>query len=120
MAVVLAAPFKSTVTAIQAAGRLRDPNTYFIELIDLSFQSIKKYYYYKLATYNKYMLTVSDVYYNVEKLHTKAEDLKVEREEIIGRIPFVNVDRRFDMIEEMNPFYYPATLKQNPFYNPDK
>ena len=121
MAVVLAAPFKSTVTAIQAAGRLRDPNTYFIELIDLSFQSIKKYYYYKLSTYNKYMLTVSDVYYNQEKLHNKADDLKYERDQIINRIPFVNIDERFEgMSEELNPFYIPMNLKTNPFYNPDK
>ncbi len=97
MAVVLAAPFKSTVTAIQAAGRLRDPNTYFIELIDLSFQSIKKYYYYKLSTYNKYMLTVSDVYYNHEKLQTKSDDIKYERDQIIHKFPFVTIDNRFDI-----------------------
>lgn len=121
MAVVLAAPFKSTVTAIQAAGRLRDPNTYFIELIDLSFQSIKKYYYYKLSTYNKYMLTVSDVYYNQDKLHNKADDLIYERNQIINNIPFINYDERFGMTELKNPFIEnDGNPKVNPFIHTGK
>ena len=122
MAVVLAAPFKSTVTAIQAAGRLRDPNTYFIELIDLSFQSIKKYYYYKLSTYNKFMLTVSDVYYNQDKLHNKADDLEYERKQIIDKIPFIPIDERFGInIDKLkvDPFSEESP-KINPFINHKK
>lgn len=115
MAVVLAAPFKSTVTAIQAAGRLRDPDTYFIELIDLSFQSIKKYYYYKLSTYNKHMLTVSDVFFNQEKLHSKSDDLQYERNQILHKIPFENVDDRFWEDERRNPFVETDSPKTDPF-----
>lgn len=115
MAVVLAAPFKSTVTAIQAAGRLRDPGTYFIELIDLSFQSIKKYYYYKMSTYKNYMLTVSDVYYNQEKLNNKADDLSYERNQYIDRIPFEAIDERFDMNNPKDPFIKVNSGKVDPF-----
>ena len=115
MAVVLAAPFKSTVTAIQAAGRLRDPGTYFIELIDLSFQSIKKYYYYKMSTYKNYMLTVSDVYYNQDKLTNKADDLTYERNQYINRIPFVGIDDRFGINDSRDPFVNVNSGKVDPF-----
>lgn len=101
MAIVLAAPFKSTVTAMQAAGRLRDPNTYFIELIDLSFQTIKKFYYYKLPTYHERMLTVQDVNFNQNSLDTKAEDLKIIHNEMARCTPFYSIDTRFGVL--INP-----------------
>lgn len=122
MAVILAAPFKSKVVAIQAAGRLRDPNTYFIELIDLSFESIKKYYYHKLPTYNEYMISVSDVYYNQDKLRNKASDIEYQRSLFVNKIPFINMDDRFEGLSNqrlVNPFYEVDSPYTNPFYNPD-
>lgn len=120
MAVVLAAPFKSTVTAIQAAGRLRDPDTYFIELVDLSFQSIKKFYYYKLSTYKKYMLTVSDIYYNQEKLENKALDITYERKQYTKKIPFYPVDTRFGINTDKIPVIKNGRKKIDPFIWYDK
>jgi superfamily II DNA or RNA helicase len=114
MAVVLAAPFKSTVTAIQAAGRLRDRDTYFVELIDLSFQSIKKYYYYKLSTYNKYMLSVSDVNMKDDDLDTKSYDCMVRREKTMLAIPLRPVDRRFEVVDAISPIKSVPSGKINP------
>lgn len=113
MAVVLAAPFKSTVTAIQAAGRLRDPNTYFIELIDLSFNTIKKFYYYKLPTYNDRMLSVQHFNFNQYTLDTKAADLEYEMNIRNTRVPFRPVDPRFGILK--NPFREWPDGKINPF-----
>jgi hypothetical protein len=114
MAVVLAAPFKSTVTAIQAAGRLRDRDTYFVELIDLSFQSIKKYYYYKLSTYNKYMLSVSDVNMRDDDLDTKSYDCMMRREKTMLAIPLRPVDRRFEVVDAISPIKSVPSGKINP------
>ena len=96
MAVILAAPFKSSVTAVQAAGRLRDPNTWFIELIDLSFNQLKKFYYAKLPTYHERMLSIKDVNINKENLEIKAADIEYKRENyILRRCPLKHVDSRF-------------------------
>ena len=120
MVVVLAAPFKSTVTAIQAAGRLRDRDTYFVELIDLAFQNIKKYYYYKLSTYNKYMLSVSDVYFREEELDNKAYDLMLERQKMLHQIPIHAVDKRFGILDARNPIHEHPSGKINPLHYFDK
>lgn len=113
MAFVLAAPFKSTVTAIQCAGRLRDPNTYFIELVDLSFQTLKRFYYYKLPTYNERMLTVQDVNFNQYKLDEKASDLEFEMAKRNARVPFTPVDPKFGVY--INPIHqYGKDEKINP------
>lgn len=120
MVVVLAAPFKSTVTAIQAAGRLRDRDTYFVELIDLAFQNIKKYYYYKLSTYNKYMLSVSDVHFREEELDNKAYDLMLERQKMLHQIPIHAVDKRFDILDARNPIHEHPSGKINPLHYFDK
>lgn len=102
MAIVLAAPFKSSVTAIQTAGRLRDPNTFFIELVDLSFNSIKKFYYSKLPTYHQYMLSVQDFNFNQYNLDLKSDDLEYEMNIRNQRVPIRTVDKRFD-IDERSP-----------------
>jgi MoaA/NifB/PqqE/SkfB family radical SAM enzyme len=101
MAFVVAAPFKSTVTAIQCAGRLRDANTYFIELVDLSFQTLKRFYYYKLPTYNERMLTVQDVNFSNYKLEEKASDLEYEMMVRNCKVPIKPIDPRFGVM--INP-----------------
>ena len=120
MVVVLAAPFKSTVTAIQAAGRLRDRDTYFIEIIDLAFQNIKKYYYYKLGTYNKYMLSVSDVYFKQEELDTKAYDIMAKRDLLLKKIPIRPVDRRFGIVDAISPIRECPSKKKYPIIKIEK
>lgn len=41
--ILLAEPFKSAVLARQTLGRTRDPNTKYIEFIDMGFSQIKRY-----------------------------------------------------------------------------
>ena len=103
MVVVLAAPFKSNVIAIQASGRLRDYGTYFIELIDLSFMAIKKFYYAKLPIYHMHMLYVKDIYFSNDKLSEKAIDIQIRREKSIIRNPIRAIDRRFGIIDNITP-----------------
>lgn len=52
--VVVAEPFKSEILARQTLGRTRNPNTYYIELVDLGFKYERKYYYAKQEIFNKY------------------------------------------------------------------
>ena len=67
------------------------------------------------------MLTVSDVYYNQDKLHNKADDLIYERNQIINNIPFINYDERFGMTELKNPFIEnDGNPKVNPFIHTGK
>lgn len=61
MTVVLAEPFKSEVTARQSLGRTRDDNTKYIEIVDVGFQSIRKYYKEKRKTYQTYAKSYNEL-----------------------------------------------------------
>jgi hypothetical protein len=61
------------------------------------------------------MLTVSDVYYNQEKLTNKADDLTYERNQWVDRIPFIGVDDRFDINNSRDPFVKVISGKVDPF-----
>ena len=74
-AVILADPFKSKVNARQILGRTRADDTYLIELVDLGFYQIKKWYYNKLPTYNKYAMETKDVFLRSNELMEKAQDI---------------------------------------------
>lgn len=54
--IVLAEPFKSEILAKQTLGRTRDRYTYYIELVDVGFRQIVKYYNTKKPIFNKYAL----------------------------------------------------------------
>lgn len=54
MVINLAEPFKSNLTAKQTLGRLRKPNTVYIDLIDTGFYYTKKFYNEKKPVYMKY------------------------------------------------------------------
>ena len=80
---VLAEPFKSEVLAKQTLGRTRANNTYYIEVVDRSFNSCNKFFLYKRSIFNTYakdckMVDFSDV------------DLENEYNKIIkGKINYV-------------------------------
>lgn len=93
--VLLAEPFKSEVLAKQTLGRTRNPNTLYIELVDLGFRYIKKYYYYKLPIFNKYALSVSDTNIDSYELNRRAEILEEKQNEQYGNSPIVLHDERF-------------------------
>lgn len=86
VAVILADPFKSKVNAKQILGRTRSDDTYLLELIDLGFYQIKKWYYSRLPVYNKYALDVKDVFLRSNELMDKAQDIIDKRD--IHCIPF--------------------------------
>lgn len=54
MVINLAEPFKSKLIAKQTFGRLRNPNTIYIDLVDIGFYYTKKFYNEKKSIYMKY------------------------------------------------------------------
>ena len=95
MTIVLAEPFKSEVLARQSLGRTRDPNTMYIELVDLGFKHIRKFYYDKLPIFNKYATSTSDTMIDQYELERRSEKLKEVRIEKIANSPFKFRDERF-------------------------
>lgn len=95
MTVVAAEPFKSEVIARQTLGRNRDYGTYYIELVDLGFKHIRKYYYAKLPTFNKYALTVSNSKIDNYELYRRVENILKERQRL-PEVPITIVDNRFN------------------------
>ena len=93
LAVILAEPFKSEVLTRQALGRLRDKDTMFVELIDMGFRHILKYYYYKLPTLNKYALSVNDTVIDNYELKVRSDRLREKQDQ--KKIPFHFIDTRF-------------------------
>lgn len=84
--VVLAEPFKSEVLARQTLGRTRDPNTTYIELVDVGFRQILSYFNSKRAIFDKYaastkVLTVDNI---------KLANLGEKNMEDIQKINFLN------------------------------
>lgn len=95
--VVLAEPFKSEVLARQSLGRTRDNNTLYIELVDMAFRQIQKFYYEKLRVFNKYASSTSDTMIDQYELDKRVDRLMEDREKLMGDgvSPIVFVDNRF-------------------------
>ena len=79
--VILAEPFKSEVLARQTLGRTRDPNTLYIELVDMGFNAIRKYYYSKLPTFNTYASSTSDTMIDSYELDRRSEKIIEKRQD---------------------------------------
>ncbi len=98
MTIVLAEPFKSPVIARQTLGRTRDKNTLYVELVDLGFLYLRKYYDFKLPIFNKYASDVSDTFINSYELARRVDNIEEKRnkgrENLISPIHFI--DDRFD------------------------
>ena len=95
LTIVAAEPFKSAVLAKQTLGRTRDPNTFYIELVDLAFKKVRDYYYDKLSVFNKYAESVSDSTFDKYELDKRANNI-IERNEDRPICPISIVDERFD------------------------
>lgn len=95
MTIVLAEPFKSEVITRQTLGRTRDPNTMYIELVDMGFRYIKKYYFDKLPVFNKYATEVSDTVIDQYELIRRAENIERKRR-TWKESPIELYDKRFD------------------------
>ena len=98
MTIVLAEPFKSEVIARQTLGRTRDKDTLYVELVDLGFLYIRKYYDYKLKVFTKYATDTSDTYINSYELDRRVDNILEKR--FKGREnakqPIHFIDERFD------------------------
>jgi hypothetical protein len=95
MTILLAEPFKSEIVARQTLGRTRDDNTMYIELVDMGFKYIRKFYYNKLPIFNKYAKEVSDTTMETYEINKRAQDIIMNRQD--WRIkPFEFDDQRFD------------------------
>lgn len=95
MTIVLAEPFKSEIIARQTLGRTRDPNTMYIELVDMGFKYIKKFYFDKLPVFNKYASDVSDTTMDQYELEKRANSIIKERTST-KEVPIELYDKRFD------------------------
>lgn len=95
MTIVLAEPFKSEIIARQTLGRTRDSGTVYIELVDMGFKYIKKFYFDKLPIFNKYATDVSDTTIDHYELTRRAENIIKERT-TYKECPIELYDKRFD------------------------
>ena len=112
LTVVLAEPFKSDIVFRQTLGRTRDPNTIYIETVDLGFKYTKKYYYAKLPSANKYAKDVSDMTMDKYELKKRSDNLKIERTHW-QQSPIELCDDRFDF-DSVVPDYIKNDDKQIP------
>ena len=95
MTIVLAEPFKSEIIARQTLGRTRDDNTLYIELVDLGFKYIKKFYFDKLPVFNKYATDVSDTLIDQYELARRTDNIVKSRTKW-EESPICLDDKRFD------------------------
>jgi len=95
MTILLAEPFKSEIVARQTLGRTRDDNTMYIELVDMGFKYVRKFYYNKLPVFNKYAKDVSDTTMESYEINKRVEEIVRNRN--TWRIkPLEFDDQRFD------------------------
>lgn len=97
ISVLLAEPFRSEVLARQTLGRTRDPNTMYIELVDMGFNATRKYYYAKLPTFNRYAASTSDTFIDTY-------ELKQRNEKIIEKRSTRSLESKVSHI--VNPIYF--------------
>ena len=103
MTIVLAEPFKSEVLTRQSLGRTRDANTVYVELVDMGFVYLKKFYYQKLPIFNKYATSTSDTMIDQYELDKRSEKLSEIREKKLSMSPIKFRDERFfDYSQEDN------------------
>lgn len=79
LTIVLAEPFKSEVITTQTFGRTRDNDTLYIEVVDLGFKQICKYYYEKKYIINKYALSMDEIKLSQNELDEKYQTILEER-----------------------------------------
>jgi len=94
MTILVAEPFKSQVLSRQTLGRTRDRGTMYVELVDMGFKQIKKFYYSKLEVFNKYATDTSDIIIDQYELDRRYEMIMKERNQR-PLCPFMLYDPRF-------------------------
>lgn len=69
--ILLDEPFSSEVLARQTLGRLRNNNTYYIEVVDTGFYHCKKYYQKKKHVFSKYAKDCQQTDISENELHSR-------------------------------------------------
>jgi hypothetical protein len=95
MTIVLAEPFKSEILARQSLGRTRDSKTLYIELVDMGFRYVKKFYFDKLPIFNKYASSVSDSTIDQYELDRRSQNI-IDKRTSWRESPIELDDKRFD------------------------
>lgn len=95
MTIVLAEPFKSEILARQSLGRTRDPNTLYVELVDMGFRYIKKFYFDKLPVFNRYASSTSDSTIDQYELDRRSQNI-IDSRISWRECPIELDDKRFD------------------------
>lgn len=96
MTIVLAEPFKSEIITRQTLGRTRDPDTMYIELVDMGFKYLRKYYFDKLPVFNKYATDVSDTVIESYELEKRSEAI-IKKRRSYRECPIELYEKRFDL-----------------------
>ena len=96
MTIVMAEPFKSEILARQSLGRCRDRDTLYVEMVDVGFYHLNKFYNKKLPVFNKYALSTSEENYDSTEIQRLSDDIRMDQSTRRGFCPFKFRDDRFD------------------------
>lgn len=100
---VLAEPFKSKILTVQSFGRLRDKDTFYFDIVDEGFSSIRKYANQKKPLFNKYSVDMSIEKFDKDKLENMANKIENNRKDYVYQYPKENI---VDIIEDnVSPVY---------------
>lgn len=116
--VVLAEPFKSEVLTVQSLGRTRDPNTIYLELVDVGFKQLVAYYNAKKPVFKKYATSSNQIDVSKEKIYDLKEETRIHiRDRFKQAIRMVNIYEQDAVIFNKNPdkllpaVYFDSPLK---------
>ena len=79
MTIVMAEPFKSEILARQSLGRCRDRDTLYVEMVDVGFYHLNKFYNKKLPVFNKYALSTSEENYDSTEIQRLSDDIRMDQ-----------------------------------------
>ena len=105
---MLAEPFKSEILARQSLGRTRDRDTTYVELVDIGFRQVYKFYRKKLPVFEKYALDVTDIHIDQYELRKRYENI------VRQRVPWK--ESPIELFDER--FKFPDDLKVKEDKNP--
>lgn len=106
--VVLAEPFKSEVLARQTLGRTRDPNTTYIELVDVGFRQLVSYFNFKRPIFAKYASSTKLMFVDNPKLANIEEESRIIMKNRFKEVLEFNIPKNQEVIQFMDSNMIPA------------
>ena len=110
--VVLAEPFASQVIARQTLGRTRDKDTYYIEIVDIGFKTIYKYYYRKKNVFSEYATSCKETVFEDRYLLQKYNEIYNNQLQLRTK----NLVVPFQFSEPIQPFMFYGPILPFMFY----